>query len=539
MSRKNTTGFFAAFSYLYNLEVLQTMRAQRIVGSEHGVSHSFSFLPVCLKLRWLSDRLWAAPPAGRVRLRSLTSMMTPCVLPWALVGVFLMIALTGMARRATAAPPGLSTEDVSFRSGDVTLHGTIWAPVGATHPLPGLVLVHGSGPGPRAAYQLEAETFARAGIVTVAYDKRMVGYSFFQRSYAQLAADALAAVELLRSNPKVDQTRVGLWGESEGAWVVPLAASRSTDVAFVILVGASGVSPARQQSWYLGNLLRHYGVSGSMLTAIPITSIRLEVGANLFPEADFDGVPALEHLHQPVLAVWSRRDYDHPPEEASHILQQALDRAGNRHYTIRFFADSDPGLHFSTDGVSRLDGLAPGYADLVASWVGAVAAGHPPGTFVESAPHQDRQSQALAPLAWYESGAAELIAIIVLVLAFAGYPVVAVARRISGRGGASAGGWPARLVSTAGLIMILVFPVYLFVAPLLLPSRLMIVGRPLPWLAFQALAVIVVVSTVVTALRWWRRSGAISRGERMRLGLLLVGGVVFGVWAIYWGLLIP
>jgi len=461
------------------------------------------------------------------------------VLPWVMVGVFMMTTLTAMAHQANTAPPGVSTEEVSIRRGDVTLHGTIWAPVGVKHPLSGMVLVHGSGPGPRTAYQLEAETFARAGIVTLAYDKRTVGYSFFQRSYALLADDALAAVELLRSNPQVDPTKVGLWGESEGTWVVPLAASRSTAVAFVILVGASGVSPARQQSWYLGNLLRHYGVSGSMLTAIAITSIRLLVGANLFAEADFDVVPSLEHLHQPLLAVWSTRDYNHPPQEASHILQQALDRAGNRHYTIRFFADSDPGLHLSPDGVSRLDGLAPGYADLVADFVGAVAAGRPPGTFVESAPQQDRQSQALAPLAWYESAAAELAAIILFVLAFAGYPLVAVARRISGRGLAPAVGWSARLVASAGLITTLVFPLYLFGAPLLLPPGPLIVGRPLPWLAFQALALITVVSTVVTALRWWRRSGTIKRGEQMRLGLLVVGGVVFGVWATYWGLLVP
>jgi hypothetical protein len=48
-----------------------------------------------------------------------------------------------------------------------------------------------------------------------------------------------------------------------------------------------------------------------------------------------------------------------------------------------------------------------------------------------------------------------------------------------------------------------------------------------------------VASTGVTALRWWQRSGEVQSGEQVRLGLLVLGGVVFGVWATYWGLLIP
>jgi len=458
---------------------------------------------------------------------------------WVIVGVLTMTGPATMAGQANAASTRLSTQEVRFHSGDVTLHGTIWAPIGAKHPLPGMVLVHGSGPGPRTANMLEAETFARSGIVTLAYDKRTVGYSLFQRSYAQLANDALAALELLRSNSKVDPRMVGLWGESEGTWVVPLAASRSPDVAFVILVGASGVSPSRQQAWFLGNLLRHDGISGSMLTALPITSVKLLIGANLFAEAHFDAVPSLEHLYQPVLAVWSTHDYSHPPQEASHIIQHALDHAGNTHYTMRFFAESDPKLHRSTDGFTHLEGLTPGYADLVANWVRDVAAGHPPITHVEPAPRQERQSQELAPLAWYESAPVELAVIILFLAAFAGYPLATIARRISRSGQVAVVGWPAWLVSTAGLITTLFFPVYVLAAPLLLPAGPLIFDRPLSWLAFQALAVITVMGTILAVFTWWRRSSTILKSEQIRLGLLVLGGIVFGVWAIYWGLLIP
>src|SRR5262249_22805332 len=153
--------------------------------------------------------------------------------------------------------------------------------------------------------------------------------------------------------------------------------------------------------------------------------------------------------------------------------------------------------------------LAPGYTNLVANWVGAVAAGSPPHTSVEPSPQQDRQSAPLAPLAWYESLGAELAAIILFLLAFAGYPLVALARRIRGQPQASAVGCPARFTATAGLITVLGFPVYLVAGLLLLPPGPLMVGRPLPWLVLQALAVTTVGLTGVTALRWWRRSGAL------------------------------
>src|SRR5262249_41906849 len=142
-------------------------------------------------------------------------------------------------------------------------------------------------------------------------------------------------------------------------------------------------------------------------------------------------------------------------------------------------------------------------------------------------------------LAWYESLGAELAAIILFLLAFAGYPLVALARRIRGQAQASAVGWPARLTATAGLITVLGFPVYLVAGLLLLPPGPLMVGRPLPWLVLQTLAVTTVGLTGVTALRWWRRSGALQTGEHMRLGLLVFAGVVFAVWATYWGLLVP
>lgn len=235
--------------------------------------------------------------------------------------------------------------------------------------------MYGAGPGQREEYRKEAEAFAREGLVTLIYDKRQRGYSQFERSYELLAEDALAAVGALRAHPEVDPGAVGLWGLSEGAWVVPVAASQSEEVDFVVLVAATGVSPAQQHSWYLETQLSHQGVSGSMVEAISRTATRLLIEADLFAEAYHDPVEPLEEVHQPVLALWGALDRIEPPAESARILRKALEHGGNKDYTIRFFSDAEHGLRSSPDGFVVGKSLVDKYPETVASWVKRVASG--------------------------------------------------------------------------------------------------------------------------------------------------------------------
>src|SRR5688572_1876980 len=147
---------------------------------------------------------------------------------------FLVVAPVGKAAPITN-DPDLITQEVSFPGDDgSTFHGTVLTSTTATSGRPGLVLVHGSGSGSSRTRLLpEATAFAKQGFSVLIYDKRSVGYSGFERSYSQLAGDALGAVHALRAQSGVDPTKVGLWGISEGGWVVPLAATRSDEVAFV------------------------------------------------------------------------------------------------------------------------------------------------------------------------------------------------------------------------------------------------------------------------------------------------------------------
>ncbi|WP_409492944.1 alpha/beta hydrolase family protein [Amycolatopsis sp. cmx-11-12] len=427
----------------------------------------------------------------------------------------------------TAAPDG----DVSFTSHGATLHGTVVAPEGGGA-APGIVMVHGSGTQVRDEYRAEAEAFAKAGIATLIYDKRTEGYSKFERDYSVLADDALAAVQALRSRPGVDPARVGVWGLSEGGWVAPLAASKSKDVAFAVTVGANGVSPDRQQSWAFETYLRHGGVTGSMVDMVASTNMRTLAGAGVFPEAGYDPVPVLEKVRQPVLGLWGELDRLTPPGEAVRIFRETLERTGNRQYTLKVFPQAQHGLRRTTDGFDKLDGYAPGYLDLVGTWVNGLKDG-PVQPSADPPPRQESESVALAPLAWYEAPWLQIGVWALALLAFAAYPVTALFRRRKSVPLARPARWLAStgLAATAGF---LAYYVALTMGAAMAPGPVLF-GRTLPWLALQLLAVGVVVFGVVTAVSWWRREG----GGGVRVGLLLAGAVLFVPWAIHWGLLVP
>jgi uncharacterized protein len=447
---------------------------------------------------------------------------------------------------ASTLAPGLTAKEISFQGSDgLTLHGTILEPGTPMASRPGVVLVHGSGAGtPRTKLLQEATAFAQQGIFVLVYDKRSVGYSLFQRSYAQLADDALGAVGALRAHRGVNPANVGIWGLSEGGWVAPLAATRSTDIAFVIVVGANALEPLRQQTWAVASALRRAGVAGSLLDQAVPNMFRLLADAELFPEPYHDAEAVLRQVRQPLLGIWGSHDLLTPPEENPALFVRALEQGRNTHYTLRFFPAADHAVHQSPDGgLTKLPSLAPGYAELVGTWVGDVTDGRLPYSDAAPTPQQDWASVAMAPSAWWEAAWVQLGAFVLFIAAFAGYPLVALLRYFRGRSHLAAGGNAARLLVATGAAAVL--GLFVYVQYVLISTTLVaepgpvLVGRPLAWLLLQALALTAVGALVATGVAWRKAGSAVSSGERLRLGLLFAGGVIFVPWALYWGLLLP
>jgi uncharacterized protein len=146
--------------------------------------------------------------------------------------------------------------------GDAVLAGSLTLPARA--PAPALVAVHGAEAAVRSypLYEHLHSVLPEAGFAAVTFDRRGEGESTGEPSagrFELLAEDALAVVAHVAALPEIDAERIGLWGISQGGWVAPLAATRSSRVAFLVLVASAGVSPAEQMRWAVPRQLRLAG----------------------------------------------------------------------------------------------------------------------------------------------------------------------------------------------------------------------------------------------------------------------------------------
>ncbi len=135
-------------------------------------------------------------------------------------------------------------EAVSFKSGDLSLSGTLILPAGEG-PFPAVVFVHGSGAETRDNSSYSARWLASIGYAALIYDKRGTGKSegsdddWRRFSFENLANDVVAAVDYLKSHKKIDSDKIGLHAASQGGWVAALATSKTKAIRFMVIKSAS------------------------------------------------------------------------------------------------------------------------------------------------------------------------------------------------------------------------------------------------------------------------------------------------------------
>lgn len=224
------------------------------------------------------------------------------------------------------------------------LAGTLWLP--AKEPA-AIVLMHpGSGPSNRdndVFFPPIREHLLAEGVAVCSFDKRGVGGSTGNWREAAIEAqadDALAAVAALLSDEQINAP-VGLFGHSQGGWVVIEAASRSRDLSFVVTSSGPGVTPGEQERYAAKTRLERNGAADSEVASglrsfdalleilrdgVSLADVRGRMDAamlilppdfQLAEEADwelmralvdYDPRPALERIDVPVLALLGQAD---------------------------------------------------------------------------------------------------------------------------------------------------------------------------------------------------------------------------------------
>ncbi|NBH03066.1 alpha/beta hydrolase [Amycolatopsis sp. SID8362] len=149
--------------------------------------------------------------------------------------------------------------EVTFPSAAGVLAGSLAVP-DRSAPVPGVVMVGGSGPSDRTNdnfFPLIRGHLVAAGLAVLSYDKRGVGASsgdWLAGTIDDFAVDAVSALNFLRAEPGVQAEATGLFGHSEGGWVVLRAAARE-DVPWVVTNGCPGMTPAVQDRYALATAL--------------------------------------------------------------------------------------------------------------------------------------------------------------------------------------------------------------------------------------------------------------------------------------------
>jgi dipeptidyl aminopeptidase/acylaminoacyl peptidase len=311
----------------------------------------------------------------------------------------------------------------------VTLAGTLTLPR-SRKPSPAVLLIAGSGPIDRdetvfghKPFLVLADHLTRQGIVVLRVDKRGIGQStgnYEVSTSEDFAADVLAGVEYLKTRKEVDTEKIGLIGHSEGGLIAPLAAVKSNDVAFIVLMAAQGVTGEKLVYTQETLISRSMGVSEEQINhqldfqkqvlSVIINEPDLEKAEKLIqeivakhltklPEEEqqasanameaqikrcnskwfryfltYDPGTSLEHLKMPILAINGELDFQVPPKQNLYLIGKILKETGNQNYKIiefpklnHFFQTCQSGSILEYGKIEET--IAPEVLDTLSDWI--------------------------------------------------------------------------------------------------------------------------------------------------------------------------
>jgi len=163
------------------------------------------------------------------------------------------ITITELKRPQTPKRPfPYNEEEVVYvnKKAGIKLAGTLTFPQNGEN-LPSVILITGSGAQDRDETIFEhrpflviADFLTRNGFAVLRVDDRGVGSSegkLGEATSEDFAGDVLAGFEFLKTRKEINPSKIGLIGHSEGGLIAPMVATKSKDVAFIVLLAGPGI----------------------------------------------------------------------------------------------------------------------------------------------------------------------------------------------------------------------------------------------------------------------------------------------------------
>lgn len=324
----------------------------------------------------------------------------------------------GRESGAFATRAAIKREEVTFKNGDITLAGTLLIPA-TKGKHPAVVYTHGGGPRLREVYWGLGYLYAARGFVVISYDKRGVGKStgnWGTASFEDLADDAVAAARFLQARTDVAANQIGFWGQSQGGWIAPLAASRFPEAAFAVALSGGGLSPAVQELLDSEYELSKAGYTANEVSdALAFQKLKNEIITSPSDDAKWDeyakaraiakdkkwyrqpGIdvrgpekrddpfwpymrsfyfynpaPTLRASKAPLLAIFGELDTPEGVKANVSAIKQILDQAGRRDYTVNVYPNGSHNLmEVPPDNPKefvRLKRFPPGLFETIVDW---------------------------------------------------------------------------------------------------------------------------------------------------------------------------
>src|SRR5688572_5947779 len=207
------------------------------------------------------------------------------------------------------------SEEITFSNQTIRLAGTLYKP-STNPPYPVVVIVHPASGGERTNpfYDHLRSVLPEHGIAVLNFDRRGSGKSegnFETADFEDLAGDVIAGLEYLQSRLDIDNSKIGLHGTSQGAWIAPIVAARKADIAFIVAVSASGVSPADQMNYGVAFHLEQDGFDRAVIEE----AIRLRNLVNEYFRGHVSREEASAELSRFEHEPWYERGYLYPSRE--------------------------------------------------------------------------------------------------------------------------------------------------------------------------------------------------------------------------------